>query len=64
MVVRKPDGKTLRRMAIQCRGAAALTGDGGIVERFLALAADLDRLATDVERENGNGTPFRTTSNL
>ena len=56
MAASKPVAAVLRKTARWCRAAAGDARGGAISEKFLALAAQLDTKAAQLERGGGNGT--------
>ena len=56
MVTSKPSAAAVRRMARLCQVAAKDAGNGGIAQKFTALASDLEAKAAQVERDGGKGT--------
>lgn len=58
MAADNPTAALLRKTARSCRAAAdaSTAGDDPIAQKFLALAADLDVKAAQIERGSGNGS--------
>ena len=55
MTASKPNAAFLRHMARLCRLATANALGDGVVQKFIALADDLEDKATRLERDGGNG---------